>query len=670
MPPDYPRHSDTDTDSPESSRRYPYGPHRRQFINKHGSKTHAYEPAKAPWPLSYDQATLELEMMDTALTSAYKGVVSLVDHKGKEPARCLDIGTGRTVVRIHNACPESHSSNTVLSTVLSVVLERSVLGLWVTQSAKYWRKSTFVGFDLVDVQIPLCILEPDEASRIEWVYGNILTGPLPFQDEEFDHVRITEVALGIPENKWTPVFEEVRRVMKPGATIEIIEEDAIFPVLPRWFTEPLHARTRWPSISMQDGAKFFSNPQITSSPEIAHEYELLEILFNKVFDRRFINTKPSSVLPAAFSTHFGHVISPPILTVPMPPLPPVQPRPSPRTSHSSRNSDVFADHTYLYDAAADGEMSLAALNSAAPRKGARNGTKSIKRQSTSSSPGNSVTKAPATSSPLVRSHSETQIITGSTPSASKGRRNGTASASNSTRPSRNASATSLHSSGHGHGHGNGEAPPPLPQSTTVTASGSPVSGPGSGKSSRASMDAHSTASHSSTGSNAASVSSMMSKRTAAIQDLAAVSTIIGERSQIEMFPIDALLMFDVHSLCLHLRRALGFVLAIREAMWEELQTMLTNPRRGVDLDKYGFFVHEDTVESMRAKFVQLLDQYKSDMHVRMSLWHSLRDPMSKAEEMEEMRLREDILIARRKAGAENEREPPCRAVRVLVGAKV
>ncbi len=32
--------------------------------------------------------------MDTALTSAYKGVVSLVDHKGKEPARCLDLGTG------------------------------------------------------------------------------------------------------------------------------------------------------------------------------------------------------------------------------------------------------------------------------------------------------------------------------------------------------------------------------------------------------------------------------------------------------------------------------------------------------------------------------------------------------------------------------------------------
>lgn len=69
--------------------------------------------------------------------------------------------------------------------------------------------------------------------------------------------------------------------------------DAIFPVLPRWFTEPLHARTRWPSISMQDGSKFFSNPQVSSHPDVEHEYELLEILFEKVFDRRFINMKPS-----------------------------------------------------------------------------------------------------------------------------------------------------------------------------------------------------------------------------------------------------------------------------------------------------------------------------------------------------------------------------------------
>ena len=65
------------------------------------------------------------------------------------------------------------------------------LGLWVVNSAKYWKKTTFVrfffafcilgfhaiivqvGFDLVDVQIPLRILDEDVASRIEWVYGNM-----------------------------------------------------------------------------------------------------------------------------------------------------------------------------------------------------------------------------------------------------------------------------------------------------------------------------------------------------------------------------------------------------------------------------------------------------------------------------------------------------------------
>ncbi|EJF66251.1 hypothetical protein DICSQDRAFT_165948 [Dichomitus squalens LYAD-421 SS1] len=613
---DHPRRSisdlaDGDSVAPSSSQSLSSSSRKSQFSrdrffrNKHGSKVHAYDPNQAPWPLSYDKSTLELEMMDTALTSAFKGVVSLVDHKGKEPARCLDIGTG--------------------------------LGLWIVNSAKYWKNSTFVGFDLVDIQIPVTVLPDDEAARIEWVHGNILTDPLPFSDGEFDHVRLTEVALGVPENKWPDVFEEVRRVMKQGGTIEIIEEDAIFPVLPRWFTEPLHARTRWPSISMQDRSKAFSNPQVSAQSQVAHEYELLEILFENVFQRRFINMKPSSSLPAYFSVYFGHVLSPPVLTVPMPPLPPVQPRPPPRSSTSSHSDSYYGDPDLLYDAEAQGEMSLATLHGPVRKK---KGKSSVKRTSSSISPsGTSISSGGA--SPLARSYSEQQ-----------------------SRKSLNGSTGSLH----GHGNGNNTTPPPPlpPIHTTVTASGMPISsGPKIGGRSRSY--------------SGASMMSMASKRKAAIQDLAAASTVIGGRSQIELFPLDGLLMFDVHSLCLHLRRALGFVLAIREAMWEELASLVTSPARDVDLTKYGFFPHEDTLENIRSKYLQLLDQYKSDMHVRMSLWHSLvhfgwdypqRDPMSKAEEMEEVRLREDILMARREAGAENEREPPCRAVRMLVGAKV
>ncbi|KAI0636518.1 hypothetical protein C8Q77DRAFT_1154455 [Trametes polyzona] len=612
---------DSHPPSPESRRKSHYGPRSRQFTNKHGSKLHAYEPAKAPWPLSYDESTLQLEMMDTALTSGYQGVVSLVDHKGKEPERCLDIGTG--------------------------------LGLWVMQSVKYWKKSTFVGFDLVDVQIPLSILDPEDAQRIEWVHGNILTGPLPFDDDEFDHVRFTEVALGIPENKWPMVFEEIRRVMKPGATIEIIEEDAIFPVLPRWFTEPLHARTRFPSISMQDGTKLFSNPP--SDSDIAHEYELLEILFNRVFDRRFINTKPSSSLPAYFSAHFGQVISPPVLTVPMPPLPPVQPRPPPRSSRSSRHSDssqsvLFGDATYIlpHDDGKE-ELSLAALHRGQSGKlEEKAASTSCSHSIASGSSGHGATSTTVTATGvIIREHSYSDTKSTKSTSPANGRAQ--------SRPSKTGPRLSTDTYAHSHSHGSGHSHAHGHASGTGTPS----------VRTRSASDA--------------SMASMASKRAAAISDLAAVSTTIGERAQIELFPIDGLLMFDLHSLCLHLRRALGVVLSLREAMWDELQTAWTAGEADLRLEKYGFALGEDTLESVRGKYVALLDQYKSDMHVRMSIWHSLvhfgweypqRDPMSKAEEMEEARLREDILVARRNAGAENEREPPCRAVRVLVGAKV
>lgn len=77
-----------------------------------------------------------------------------------------------------------------------------------------------VGYDLVNVQVPLHLVDPSLASRIEWVYGNlwVVTGPLiirstiinvadslrvklPFEDEEFDYIRLNGVAFAVPENK-------------------------------------------------------------------------------------------------------------------------------------------------------------------------------------------------------------------------------------------------------------------------------------------------------------------------------------------------------------------------------------------------------------------------------------------------------------------------------------
>ena len=65
------------------------------------------------------------------------------------------------------------------------------------------------------------------------------------------------------------------------------------------------------------------------------------------------------------------------------------------------------------------------------------------------------------------------------------------------------------------------------------------------------------------------------------------------------------------------------------------------------------------------------------MHARVSLWYPMtkygwkyprRDPMTKAELMDEDRLRRAILEARRFA-KEEEKQPTMRAVRLIVGTK-
>ena len=48
---------------------------------------------------------------------------------------------------------------------------------------------------------------------------------------------------------------------------------------------------------------------------------------------------------------------------------------------------------------------------------------------------------------------------------------------------------------------------------------------------------------------------------------------------------------------------------------EKTLRLVTSQRPDVDLAKYGFFPHEDTLDTMRCKYVQLLDQYKRCAHL-------------------------------------------------------
>ncbi|KAJ4482031.1 hypothetical protein J3R30DRAFT_3285938, partial [Lentinula aciculospora] len=102
-------------------------------------------------------------------------------------------------------------------------------GSWLLDCARVWRKCQFVGLDLVPIQPDLQrVGSADLAHRVTWVQENFLEG-LPFPNEEFDFVHIKRISLGVPEDKWDFLLEEISRVMKPGAAFEMIEEDLMFP---------------------------------------------------------------------------------------------------------------------------------------------------------------------------------------------------------------------------------------------------------------------------------------------------------------------------------------------------------------------------------------------------------------------------------------------------------
>ncbi|KAF7374822.1 Methyltransf-25 domain-containing protein [Mycena sanguinolenta] len=124
-------------------------------------------------------------------------------------------------------------------------------GYWAMEAAKQWPNAQIVGFDLKAIQPELLALdasymrsledagfapEPlpianDIANRVQWVHGNFLDG-LPFHSDYFDFIHISGIGLGVPEDEWQFVLEEVSRVMRPDGVLEMIEEDLIFPCVP------------------------------------------------------------------------------------------------------------------------------------------------------------------------------------------------------------------------------------------------------------------------------------------------------------------------------------------------------------------------------------------------------------------------------------------------------
>ncbi|CDO73044.1 hypothetical protein BN946_scf185007.g98 [Trametes cinnabarina] len=113
-------------------------------------------------------------------------------------------------------------------------------GFWVLHAAKMWKShhTKVTGLDLIDMHNNNAgevhpQLEPAYTSKnVTWFRANFVKYELPFPDDSFDLVRMANLTLCIPINRWRFVLAQVRRVLKPGGRLELIDDDVFFPSIP------------------------------------------------------------------------------------------------------------------------------------------------------------------------------------------------------------------------------------------------------------------------------------------------------------------------------------------------------------------------------------------------------------------------------------------------------
>ncbi|KAJ3540408.1 hypothetical protein NMY22_g4306 [Coprinellus aureogranulatus] len=189
-----------------------------------GKRHHPYSRHEVPYPRSYDREVVDMDVWETLFCQDI--CESLTWHVFDEPPlKVLDIGCGK-----YDLTPINHSANSMSAGT----------GTWILNCARTWRvriRDTLsaalwliagTGLDLVPLHPHLQQVGSEYASRITWVQTNFLEG-LPFPNDEFDFVHVKRIALGVPEDKWDALFDEIYRVMKPGAAFEMLEEDLFFP---------------------------------------------------------------------------------------------------------------------------------------------------------------------------------------------------------------------------------------------------------------------------------------------------------------------------------------------------------------------------------------------------------------------------------------------------------
>ncbi|KAG5643138.1 hypothetical protein DXG03_001528 [Asterophora parasitica] len=101
-------------------------------------------------------------------------------------------------------------------------------GLWLLEASEYWPQSSMTGLDMVDILLP----EVQSSEKIHLTRGNFLQ-PWPFHNKSFDLVRMCNLSLCIPYDKWEAVLAEAHRVLTIDGRLELIDDQIFFPYAPQ-----------------------------------------------------------------------------------------------------------------------------------------------------------------------------------------------------------------------------------------------------------------------------------------------------------------------------------------------------------------------------------------------------------------------------------------------------
>ncbi|KAF8559941.1 hypothetical protein OG21DRAFT_1401507 [Imleria badia] len=168
-----------------------------RFVVRRGMKHHPYSRDDTPYMLAYDRTLLDNDRFSEILLRRlnHNHSPSFHDFTHTPPRTILDLGCGS--------------------------------GGWAVKAAEFWPSSQVIGFDLVD---PARLRGGAEAPcNVQWKQGNFVKYKLPFPKNMFDLVRMANLSLCLPHERWEHVLSEVRRVLAQGGRLELIDDSLYFP---------------------------------------------------------------------------------------------------------------------------------------------------------------------------------------------------------------------------------------------------------------------------------------------------------------------------------------------------------------------------------------------------------------------------------------------------------